>query len=178
MTREAQRNRKNAAEGDCEAFCSRQHPLLVGSLTLYTGDPDLARDLTQEALARACLHWARLVDMPAPGAWLHRVALNLANSVFTRRRLERRARDRLGLQATENILPEDALDLRRALGALPRRQRMALVLRYYADLSVQDAALAMGCAPGTVKALTHQAIQTLHGQLTLHESQEEDHIVG
>ena len=45
--------------------------------------------------------------------------------------------------------------------ALPLRQRTALVLRYYSDLSVQETADVMGCAPGTVKSLTSQALAAL-----------------
>jgi DNA-directed RNA polymerase specialized sigma24 family protein len=61
-------------------------------LTLYTSDRDLAAELAQEALARACRHWRRVQHMDAPGAWLYRVALNLANSAGARRRADRRAR--------------------------------------------------------------------------------------
>jgi RNA polymerase sigma factor (sigma-70 family) len=44
---------------------------------------------------------------------------------------------------------------------LPDRQRAAIVLRYFADLSVRDTASALGCAEGTVKSLTSQAITAL-----------------
>jgi RNA polymerase sigma-70 factor, ECF subfamily len=73
--------------GDPRAeFCQTEYGRLVGTLTLYTSDPDLAAELAQEALARACRHWRRVRDMDEPGAWLYRVALNLANSTFARRR--------------------------------------------------------------------------------------------
>ena len=51
--------------------------------------------------------------------------------------------------------------MRRAVAALPLRQRTALVLRYYSDLSVQETADAMACAAGTVTSLTSQAIAAL-----------------
>jgi DNA-directed RNA polymerase specialized sigma24 family protein len=54
-----------------------------------------------------------------------------------------------------------AIAVRHAVGALPPRQRAAVVARYYAGLDVGGAAKALGCAPGTVKALTHQALTTL-----------------
>jgi RNA polymerase sigma factor (sigma-70 family) len=47
------------------------------------------------------------------------------------------------------------------VAALPRRQRAALVLRYFSDLSVDRTAEVLGCAPGTVKSLTSQAIASL-----------------
>lgn len=55
-------------------FCRREHPRLVGAVTLYLGDRDVAEDIAQEALARACAAWGRVRRMRAPGAWVHRVA--------------------------------------------------------------------------------------------------------
>ena len=57
--------------------------------------------------------------------------------------------------------PADAVAIRRAVAALPRRQWTALVLRYYADLPVSEVAALMGCAPGTVKSLTSKALTAL-----------------
>lgn len=145
------------------AFCAREHRRLVGSLTLHCGDPHVAAELAQEALARVCSDWRRVGQMPAPGAWLHRVAVNLASSHYRRRQAERRAVLRFGGRQVEDhgSDPAGALAVRRAVGALPLRQRTALVLRYYSDLSVEQTAEAMGCAPGTVKSLTSQALAAL-----------------
>ena len=52
-------------------------------------------------------------------------------------------------------------DVRRALAALPRRQRTAVVLRFFLDLSEADTADAMGCSIGTVKSTTHKALAAL-----------------
>ncbi|MGY6502683.1 MAG: SigE family RNA polymerase sigma factor [Acidimicrobiales bacterium] len=143
-------------------FCHDEYTRLVGTLTLYTGDADLALDLTQGALARVCREWDTVSTMDAPGAWAHRVAINLANSTFRRRAVEwRHARRR---RSTEVAPPSDgaeSLALRAAVADLPRRQRAAVVLRYWRDLSVDDTAEVMGCAPGTVRALTHQGITRL-----------------
>jgi RNA polymerase sigma factor (sigma-70 family) len=65
--------------------------------------------------------------------------------------------------ANEDI--EDALVIRAALLKLPPRQRSAVVLRYYGDLSVDETAEVMDCAPGTVKALTSQAMASLRSLL-------------
>lgn len=157
------------------AFLEGEHRRLVGSLTLYTGDPELAADLAQEALARACVHWSRVSTMEAPGAWLHRVGINLANSWFQRRLAEGRAHRRRGSAAESHTSadPSDdvarSLTVRRAVAALPRRQRAAVALRYFADLSVRDTATAMRCAEGTVAALTHQGLANLRRSLGAHE---------
>ncbi len=61
---------------DFEAFCLRHHTGLLRLLTLYCGDRELARDLTQEALARVWLHWRKVGRMDRPDLWAKRVALN------------------------------------------------------------------------------------------------------
>ncbi|MGI8699694.1 MAG: sigma factor [Nocardioidaceae bacterium] len=53
-------------------------------LRLYCGDPEVARDLAQEALTRAWVHWRKVRRMDRPDLWVRRVALNLANSHFRR----------------------------------------------------------------------------------------------
>ena len=151
-------------DGELAAFCAAQHRRLVGALTLYCGDPGVAAELAQEALARACARWPQVRSMDAPGAWVHRVAINLATSSFRRRRAERAATVRLGGHrhpSEDTAELSDLLAVRRAVAALPSRQRAAIVLRYFSDLSVEDTATAMKCAPGTVKALTSQGITSL-----------------
>lgn len=151
------------SSAELAAFCARDHRRLVGSLTLHCGDPHVAAELAQEALARVCADWRKVGQMDAPGAWLHRVAVNLASSHYRRRKAERGAVARFGLRQVEDHGPDPAgaLAVRRAVAALPLRQRTALVLRYYSDLSVEQTAEAMGCAPGTVKSLTSQALASL-----------------
>lgn len=150
------------------AFVQREHPRIVGALALYCGDLDLAEELAQEALARACRDWSHVSTLRAPGAWAHRVAINLANSWFRRRKAEQRARARHG-PSDDGVGREadaaDVLALRQAVAALPPRQRAAVVLRYFSDLPVADVAAAMGCAEGTVKALTSKGIANLRTHL-------------
>lgn len=159
---------------DQAAFCRREHPRLVGALVLYLGDAETALDLAQEALARACAAWGRVSRMHAPGAWLHRVAINLAKRHLRRGLLARRAVERHDAPvATWDADVADRLAVRAAVTALPPRQRTALVLRYYSDLPVIEVARIMGCRPGTVQALTSQALAKLRGDL-LHEAVADD----
>ena len=147
-------------------FCELEYARLAGSLRLYTGDADLAAELAQEALARACLHWTRVRAMAAPGAWVHRVAVNLANSSFRRRGAERRALERTGGHVTADAAdPSEAFTVRTAVLALPERQRLAIVLRYFADYPVDEVARIMHVRPGTVKSLTAQGIASLRAAL-------------
>lgn len=53
------------------AFCEREHPRLVGALSLYLNNPSLAEEFAQEALIRVMDAWPRVRQMPAPGAYAH-----------------------------------------------------------------------------------------------------------
>ena len=147
---------------DVGAFCRREWPRLVGSLSLFTGDGDLAEDLAQETLARVCRDWRKVSNLDSPGAWAHRVALNLARSHYRHRSVVRRQSSRL-TDAGPVHDPDTAtvIAVRNAVTQLPVRQRTALVLRYFADLSVAETADAMRCPQGTVKTLTREAILAL-----------------
>lgn len=143
------------------------YPRLARSLASYCGDPNVGADLAQEALARAWERWDKVSAMDAPAMWVYRTGLNLARSHTRRRRRERQALDQLGRQLTASSDPQwaDTIAMRSAIARLPTRQRAAIVLRYQADLSIDDTAVVMGCASGTVKALTHQALDTLRALL-------------
>ena len=149
------------------AFCEKQLPKLTGTLTLYCGDRVLGEELAQEALARLCLRWERVRRMASPEAWVHRVGINLANSVFRRKVIERRARASLARHPAEEA-PDTAaaVAIREAVSRLPRRQKTALVLRYFADLSVADVAQLMDCPESTVKTLTRRALQRLESEFS------------
>ncbi len=152
-------------EPELLATCQRLHPKLVAALALHGGQVEVAEDLAQETLVRVWEHWSEVRHADSPDAWAFRVAFNLSTSVLRRRVLERRfpvpaAADAPGPDAADQIAVRQALQL------LPTRQRAAIILRYFADLSVDDTAAAMGCAPGTVKALTSQGIANLRDHLT------------
>lgn len=146
------------------ALCQREHPVLVGALGLYLGDRHEAEDLAQEALVRLCQRWP-LQDVENPAAWVMRVAFNLATSRFRRLRVHRRALTTLSSRSSrgEDDSPDTAevVAVRRAVLDLPDRQRRAVVLRYFADLSVRDTAAQLGCPEGTVKTLVFQAMKAL-----------------
>jgi RNA polymerase sigma-70 factor (ECF subfamily) len=145
-------------------FCAAEYPRLLGTLTLYCNDRAVAEELAQEALARVCVSWSKVRRMDAPGAWVNRVAINLANSHFRRKGAERRAREKLEARADRSLRFDDhdlEMVLRRAVAELPKRQRAALVLRYFGDMSVSSTAEALGMPEGTVKRLTYDAIAAL-----------------
>ncbi len=147
---------------DAESWCRSVYPRLVAAMSLHCGTLEDAEDLAQETLSRAWERWSTVSVHPTPESWAFRTAFNLANSRWRRRRIERRAQAQLASDG-EHATQMGAVDLevRRAVAGLPARQREVVVLRFFLDQSVADAASAMECAPGTVKALTHQAITNL-----------------
>lgn len=155
-------------------FCRAEHPRLVGLLSLYCGDRSVAEELAQEALARACRDWRRVRSHDNPGAWVQRVAFNLARSHFRRRRVEQRAQARLDRapEATSDD-PADAIALRRAVAALPRRQKEALCLRYFLDLPIAEIAERLGCPDSTAKSLVRRGLARLRRDGALADTEED-----
>ncbi len=128
---------------------------LLRIAVLLVDDRGSAEDIVQDAFVRVYDSRTRLRDPDKALAFLRQAVLNRARSVLRRRRVARRYQPRL---ATRDTQPDDTgrgVDravLSAALAQLPRRQREAIVLRYYADLSEARTAGVMGCSPGAVKA--------------------------
>ena len=152
---------------DFEGFCHEHYVPLIRLLTLYCGDPEVSRDLAQEALARTYAAWPRVRSMEHPGRWVNRVASNLANSHFRRRGSERKALLSEASRALRRADPDvaGAVTVRLALATLSHRQRAAVILRFFNDLSVEDTARLMSCSAGTVKKLTARGLQGLREAL-------------
>jgi RNA polymerase sigma factor (sigma-70 family) len=145
-----------------DSFCTDLAGRLVGSLQLFCGNRETAEDVAQEALARTIERWERVRVMASPEAWTYRVAFNIARSQARRRLVERRAVHRLAARRSA-MVPDTAaaIAIRDAVAALPPRQRAAIIARFYAGLSVDDASQALDCAPGTVKSLVFKALANL-----------------
>lgn len=158
---------------DQGSFLRAMHPQLIGAF-VYRGFSRVeAEDLTQETLARTCLHWTTVTAAASPEAWVHRTGLNLSKSWLRRLRVARRHEATMVPAPSGQADPTDRPVLEAALATLTPRQREAVVLRYFVDLSVADTALTMRCAPGTVRALTAQAIAVLRQRIDI-EDQEND----
>jgi RNA polymerase sigma-70 factor, ECF subfamily len=128
-------------------------PRLVTELYAVTGSLAEAEDVVQEAFVRAYGRWSRVGALDAPSAWIRRVALNLAVSRFRALRRAARHAPRLHGRPDENRpVPEDTVALVAALGGLPVRQRVVLVLHYWADLPVAEIAAITGQPESTVKS--------------------------
>jgi RNA polymerase sigma factor (sigma-70 family) len=143
------------------AMCEREHPRLVGMLGLYCGDRDVAEDVAQEALIRLCRDWRRVRKLRAPDRWLHRVAINLAHSHYRRRTIERKALSIFAARPRGDFDPETDVEALELLKNLPHRQKAALLLHYYLDMTVPEVAQVMEIPDGTAKTLIHRATRAL-----------------
>ena len=130
------------------------------------GSREDARDIAQEAMARAFAHWRRASRHPE--AWVSRVAANLGIDLLRRRGRLQQGRSHPvvaesaadhGLRATERI------ELVRALADLSKRQREVVVLRYLADLPEAEVARQLGCSTGTVKQHASRGLAALRSAL-------------
>jgi len=154
----------------CEYAAVRQQPLLRTAY-LLTGDLHSAEDLVQIALAKAYLSWAKLREPHAADAYVRRIMVNEHTSWWRRKW-------RHNEHSTEAV-PERGLDepgvtqfaerdeLWALVRTLPPRQRAAVVLRYYEDLSEGETAQVLGCSVGTVKSQTSRAVATLRQRLAV-----------
>ncbi|MFJ8431598.1 SigE family RNA polymerase sigma factor [Kitasatospora sp. NPDC094019] len=159
------------ARPDFEEFVAARSPRLLRMAWLLTGDPYLAEDLLQTALAKVWPRWEQ-VAIDRPEAYVRRVLVNSHVSWWRRRWQGELPHDRLPEPPTvadpfEEVVTSQVVAA--AVRALPARQRAVVVLRFFEDLSVEDTAEALGCSTGTVKSQTHRALQSLRGKLPTRE---------
>jgi RNA polymerase sigma-70 factor (sigma-E family) len=134
---------------------------------VLTGDREVAQDLVQDAFVRLSGRFADLRDPEAFHSYLLKTIVNLANMYFRRKRIERAYVDSRRPDRGDERLPdiEGYEEIRAALTKLSSRQRAAIVLRFYEDLSEAQTAQVLGCATGTVKSLVHRGLQTLRTEI-------------
>lgn len=129
------------------------------------GEPEAARDVVQEAFARALRERRRFRQEGPLEAWLWRIVLNVARDTARRSRFAELSADELAeIAPLGNDVPT-ARDLRGELRALPERQRLAVFLHYYADLPYEEVAELLEVAPGTVAASLNAARKALRHRI-------------
>ena len=157
-------SRPRGREGEYEAFFVAHYSSLVRTVTVITGDGELADEAVQDAFYRAYARWGRIRRYEAPAAWVRRVAINrardLGRSARRRANTEQRA---LSLSPTAGIDVEGQVggELNSLLAHVSPSQRAALALHYVDDMSVADIADALDMAQGTVKFHLHRGRETL-----------------
>jgi RNA polymerase sigma-70 factor (sigma-E family) len=131
------------------------------------GDHQLAQDLLQEALVKTLIAWPRLRDHQNVEAYTRRIVVTTSISWRRRRSFHERPSDTLpepaGPDPVDATVIHDAVLA--ALQQLPPRQRAAVVLRYYRDLTEAQTAESMGCSVGTVKSQVSAGLAKLRAVL-------------
>ena len=137
---------------------------------LLTGNHSDAEDLAQNALVKAYLAWAKVMNAASPDAYVRRILTNTFVSGRRPMRITReRLVDRIPDVAVTSDLNHDRLALWPHVAALPPKQRAVIVLRYYEDLSERQIADALGCSTGTVKSNASLALASLRSRITVTE---------
>lgn len=151
------------------AFVREFTPALLRTAHLLTGNPLAAEELVQDTLVRLYPKWHLVEAAEVPLAYVRR---SLANGYVNQsRRASRREFAYADVpESTDNrdavgqLADRDQIWTR--LRDLPERQRAALVLRYFEDLSDDATAEALGCRAGTVRSLISRGLATLRHQMT------------
>ena len=134
---------------------------LSGYATALTGDPVVAVDVAQEAFTRLLARWRRVRDARA---WLFYVATNLTRDHWRSVTRDRDLSQRAGAHLSSSAPAHDPW-LRDLVERLPERQRQAILLHYYADISVDEIARLLRVPAGTVKRRLHDGRASLAADL-------------
>jgi RNA polymerase sigma-70 factor (sigma-E family) len=141
------------------------HALSLTQLAyVMLGDRPAAEDVVQEAFLGLYKRWSKLRDTASAPGYLRASVLNGSRMVLrSRARRDGRAASELSWESAEAtaLVGEEHRHLLLAIRTLPPRQREALMLRYYLDLSEEETARSMGIRRGTVKSATSRALVAL-----------------
>jgi len=149
-----------------ESFYHREFPAIRAVVWALTGNVWTAEEVAQDAFLQAHHNWERVCDYDEPGAWVRRVAINLATSRLRRGVREVRALTRVAGRRQEDwSMPDSSREFCAAVRSLPRQQAAVLALHYYEDLPVADIAAILGLAEGTVKAHLHKGRDSLRKRI-------------
>jgi RNA polymerase sigma-70 factor (sigma-E family) len=173
-----------APSRDTDLFCefvATRSAALFRVAYLLLGDHHLAQDLLQESLAKTYVAWPRLREVANAEAYTRRVLVTTTISWRRRRSFHERPLEFL----PEPTVVDPASDLAHhdvqweLQQELPPRQRAAIVLRHYQDLSEAQTAEAMGCSVGAVKSSVSAGLSRLrqHVGSDLEPISSDDHVV-
>ena len=159
-------------DAEFTAFVSARQAWLRRVAYLLCGDWHRADDLVQSSITKLYTQWHRAARADNVDGYARRT---LVNTYLAEQRggwARRTLLHRFGAGSPDPEPPPDPggdlelrLDLRKALGRLPARQRATVVLRYYCDLSVEQTAQLMGCSTGNVKSQSARGLATLRNLL-------------
>lgn len=134
---------------------------MVRLATLLVGSSAIAEEIVQDAFMGVSQRWDSL---DRPYAYLRTSVVNGCAAALRRRSVEDRYRA-ARIEVPDREIPEELIDLRRALDRLTARQRLVVGLRYFADLPDAEIADALGARPSTVRSLARRALAALRKEL-------------
>ncbi|SDF96348.1 RNA polymerase sigma-70 factor, sigma-E family [Lentzea fradiae] len=150
-----------------DQFVADRLDRLLRYATAITCDKHLAQDIVQNVLMRAQSRWERIEKMSAPYLYVKRMVTNDYLSWRHRKAAREIAVERaeLAQRVPSMADPADAHAERDAMRAriavLPRKQRAALVLRFYEDCTDAEIAQVLACTESTVRSQITRALKTL-----------------
>lgn len=166
---------RSAQRAEAEAYVEAALPRLTGLALAMTGNKADAEDLVQDTLARLLTRWSLVSDADNMDAYVRRTMVNtlasrkrlrfntevISHEVVTTDRPPRGSAQ--GGDVAAEVTDRDAvLNLVRQL---PPRQRAAIALRFYEDLSDGEIAKALDCSVQAVRSAVHNALKTLRRQM-------------
>jgi RNA polymerase sigma-70 factor (ECF subfamily) len=158
----------NGQAGAFDLIVERHRRAIYQLCYRFAGNHEDASDLSQDVFLRAFRGLRNFRGQSSLGTWLYRIGVNVCLNRASVKRPEsepideRRHVDTSRETAPERMLRDErALRVRAAIARLPRRQRAALILRMYQELSHQEIAETLGSSVGAVKANVFHALQNL-----------------
>jgi RNA polymerase sigma-70 factor (ECF subfamily) len=162
---------KPAPRPEFDEFYAANVRSITGQIYAYTGNMAEAEDLVAEAFCRALARWKQVSTYENPGAWVRRVAWNLATSQFRRRSVVQRFLKRHKEEPIEGPGP-DRVDLVKALTRLSERHRKAVIMRYMAQMSAAEIAELEGVPESTVRSWLSRGKAALAGHLRIEDEEQ------
>ncbi len=145
-------------EAELEAFYAATYPRVIGMLALLTGSRAEAEELAQDAFVQLIPRWDRISRYDDPRAWVFTTARRMATSRWRRAKVAARALPLLAAQQPREARgPELSVEVADCLRGLSMPHREVLVLHHALGMSVEDIAVELGVAPGTVKSRLSRA---------------------
>jgi RNA polymerase sigma-70 factor, ECF subfamily len=155
---------RRAGSVDSEALFNSQYPRLAGWVRRLVDDDETAHEIASEAFTRLLARWTTLDN---PQSYLYMIATNLVRDHWRKMERERRALRAVAASAADrqSYHPDQDVDVRELIQALPLRLRNAFLLHYYAGFAVREVAAMLGRPEGTIKADLFQARARLRSAL-------------